>query len=166
MPTQDNIKEAFAGESQANRRYLAFAKRADKEGKPNTARLFRAASEAETVHAHNHLNVMGEVKSTQDNLKAAISGENFEHTQMYPKFIEEAESEGEADAKRSFSWANEVEKIHESHFQKAEQALESGDDLEDTTANVCPVCGNTFLGEAPDTCPICQTEKSRFMKID
>ncbi len=166
MATKENLKDAFAGESQANRRYLAFAKRADSEGKPNTARLFRAAAEAETVHAHNHLRVMGEVGSTRENLEQAISGENHEHTEMYPGFIEEAKKEGQQEAERSFSHANAVEKIHESHFRKAMEAAEEDQDLEESEVLVCPVCGNTFLGEAEDPCHICQTPRQRFMKIE
>lgn len=166
MPTQDNLKSAFAGESQANRRYLAFARKAEEEGKPQIARLFKAAAEAETVHAHNHLRVLGEIGSTQDNLKAAVSGENYEHTQMYPGFIDEANNEGNNDAERSFDWANQVEQIHEGLFSKALGAMDSGQDMEEKSVQVCPVCGNTFVGDAPGTCPICGTEQSKFMKID
>jgi rubrerythrin len=166
MTSESNLKEAFAGESQANRRYLAFAKKADQEGKRQIARLFRAAAEAETVHAHNHLRVLGEVKTTGENLKAAVSGERYENTEMYPGFIEEAKKEGNQDAERSFDWANQVEKIHERHFQKALETLEAGKDLEDRDIMVCPVCGNTFLGDAPDPCPICKTARDRFIRIE
>jgi rubrerythrin len=165
MATKENLESAFAGESQANRRYLAFARKADEEGKPNIARLFRAAAEAETVHAHNHLNVLGEVRSTGENLDAAINGENYEHTKMYPGFIEEARSEGNSDAEHSFDHANQVERIHESHFRKALDALGSGRDLEEQAVHVCPVCGNTFVGDAPGKCPICHTPRERFVKI-
>ncbi len=165
MSTKENLKAAFAGESQANRRYLAFAKMAEQEGKPNIAKLFRAAAEAETVHAHNHLRVLGEIKSTQENLEAAVKGENYEHSDMYPKFIEEAKQEQETDAVRTFEHANEVEKIHENHFRKAIEAVQAGKDLEDQPVYVCPVCGNTFLGEKPDLCPICSTPGTRFMEM-
>ena len=166
MTTADNLKAAFAGESQANRRYLAFARKAEQDGKPQIARLFRAAAEAETVHAHNHLRVLAEVGSTQDNVKAAISGENYENTKMYPGFLEEAKQEGNQDAVRSFDWANQVEKIHETYFQKALESLGAGKDMDAQDVTVCPVCGDTFLGEAPETCPICQTPRDRFMNIE
>jgi rubrerythrin len=166
MTTKDNLKAAFAGESQANRRYLAFAKKADEEGKPVIARLFRAAAEAETVHAHNHLRVLGEVGSSRENVQAAIGGEHYENTEMYPGFIEEAQKEGENQAMNSFSQANEVEKIHEGLFSGAKEALESGKDMEDREMQVCPVCGNTFYGEAPDVCPICGVPKSKYMRIE
>jgi rubrerythrin len=166
MATSENLKSAFAGESQANRRYLAFANKAEDEGKPQIAKLFRAAAEAETIHAHNHLRVLGEIGSTQDNLKAAVSGENYEHTQMYPGFIDEAKNEGNNDAARSFDWANQVEQIHEGLFSKASEAMDSGQDMEEKAVRVCPVCGNTFVGEVPGMCPICGTEQSRFMTID
>jgi rubrerythrin len=166
MTTKENLEAAFAGESQANRRYLAFAIKADQEGKPQIARLFRAAAEAETVHAHNHLGALAEIKSTQENLKAAISGEKYEHTKMYPEFLEEARKEEDQNAVRSFDWANQVEKIHEDHFQRALETIESGKDLDDKDVSVCPVCGNTFLGDAPETCPICQAPRDRFIKIE
>jgi len=123
MVTEDNLKAAFAGESQANRRYLAFAKKAQEEGFPNLAKLFRAIAEAETVHALSHLNILEEVKSTKENVDAAVNGEHFENTEMYPKFIEEAKSEGSADAERSFNFANEVEKIHEGYYKEAAEML-------------------------------------------
>jgi len=117
------------------------------------------------VHAHNHLNVLREVKSTRENLDAAINGERYEHTEMYPGFIEEAKNEGNSDAEHSFDHANQVEKIHESHFRKALDSIESDKDMEEQPFHVCPVCGNTFVGDAPDTCPICHTPRERFMKI-
>jgi rubrerythrin len=163
MSSKDNLKAAFAGESQANRRYLAFAKKAEQDKKPVIARLFRAAAEAETVHAHNHLRVLGEVRSTKENIEAAIGGENYEHTSMYPKFIDEAKKEKDKRAETSFSMANKVEIVHEGLFTKAREALEDGKDLEDIEIHVCPVCGDTFYGEAPD---ICSTPRSEFMKID
>lgn len=166
MSSKDNLKAAFAGESQANRRYLAFAKKADEEGKPVVARLFRAAAAAETVHAHNHLRVLGEIRSTQENLVGAIEGENYEHTRMYPEFLEEAAKEGHKEAEASFRMANEVEKVHESLFTKALEAVKAGDDLENRDVHVCPVCGDTFHGDAPDACPICATPKERFMRIE
>lgn len=166
MSTEDNLKEAFAGESQANRKYLAFARKAEEEGFSNMARLFRAIAEAETVHALNHLKIIGEVKSTKENVDAATKGENYENTQIYPKFIEEAKAEGNAEAERSFNYANKVEKIHEGYYKEASEKLASGKDIELTEVIVCPVCGNTFKGDAPDPCPICGTPKAKFMRIE
>ena len=140
MVTNDNLGAAFAGESRANRRYLAFAKKAEEDGKPNVARLFRAAAAAETVHAHNHLRVMGGIGTTQENLKAAISGENYEHTKMYPMFIEEARGERIAEAERTFSHANEVEKVHEMLYSHAAERVAEGKDIDATDYWVCQTC--------------------------
>lgn len=161
--SEKNLKEAFAGESQANRKYLAFAKKADAEGFKQIAKLFRAAAEAETVHAHNHLRELGGIKSTKENLEAAVSGETFEFESMYPKMIEEAKAEGNALAERSFVYANEVEKIHAELYKKA---LETMGKNENVDYYVCSVCGNTVEGNAPDECPICNAKKSAFRKID
>lgn len=163
--TNDNLKAAFSGESQANRLYLAFAKAADQEGFPQVARLFRAAAEAETVHAMNHLRVIGEVKSTAENLSTAISGETYEFTKMYPQFIEEGKQEKNAQALLSFNYANKVEQIHAGMYQKAIDAVKNKQDLPQADMHVCPVCGNTFEGSAPDRCPICATPKEKFMHI-
>jgi rubrerythrin len=163
--TDENLKAAFAGESQANRLYLAFAKKADEEGLPQIAKLFRAAAEAETVHAHNHLRVMGQVKSTADNLSTAVSGETYEFKQMYPQFIDEAKAEANKAAVVSFDYANKVEQIHAVLYQKAIEAVKTKKDLPKTDLYVCPVCGNTFEGNTPDRCPICATAKDKFMKI-
>ncbi len=161
--SEKNLAEAFAGESQANRKYLAFAKKAEEEGLAQVARLFRAAAMAETVHAHAHLRVLGGIKGTGENLKEAIGGETHEFTSMYPQMIEEAKEEGNKDAQMSFMYANAVEKIHAKLYQKA---LEAMGDLEDTQYFVCDVCGNTVEGDAPDKCPICGMDKSHFMQID
>lgn len=163
--TDDNLKAAFAGESQANRLYLAFAKAADQEGFPQIAKLFRAAAEAETVHAHNHLRVMAQVKSTAENLGTAVTGETFEFTKMYPQFIEEAKQEGNKKAVQSFDYANKVEQIHAKLYQKAIDTVKTKKDLPQAELYVCPVCGNTFEGSTPDLCPICATPKEKFMKI-
>ncbi|MBF0589818.1 MAG: rubrerythrin family protein [Magnetococcales bacterium] len=165
MPTKDNLQSAFAGESQANRKYLAFAKKAETEGFSQVARLFRAVAEAETIHAHAHLKAMDGVQSTTDNLKAAIDGEKYEFTEMYPAFIKEAEAEGEKRAVRSMTHANEVEKIHHDLFTKALEAVESGKDLSDQAVYVCPVCGHTEMGTPPDNCPICNVKGERFDTI-
>lgn len=161
--TETNLKEAFAGESQANRKYLAFAKQAEKEGYPQAAKLFRAAAEAETVHAHAHLRTLGEIKSTADNLKAAVSGETFEFKSMYPDMIKTAEAEGNKAAHRSFSYANEVEKVHAQLYQKTLDNLNS---LPPADYYVCSVCGYTCEDEAPDTCPVCGVKKKAFYKVD
>jgi rubrerythrin len=161
--SEKNLKEAFAGESQANRKYLAFSKQAEKDGYPQAAKLFRAAAEAETVHAHAHLRTLGEVKSTADNLKAAISGETFEFKTMYPDMIKTAEAEGNKAALRSFTFANEVEKIHAKLYQKALDNLSS---LPEADYYVCPVCGYTCENEAPDTCPVCSAKGKAFFKVD
>ncbi len=164
--TKENLQAAFAGESQANRRYLFFAEKAEKEGLPQIARLFRAAAEAETVHAHNHLEVMGGIKSTRDNLATAVSGENHEFTEMYPGFIEQAKSEKNEGAEISFTHANAVEKIHHGLYQKALEALKAGQTLKDEPYFVCQVCGNTVAGEAPEKCPICGTPRSQFKRVE
>lgn len=163
--TEENLSEAFSGESQANRKYLAFAKKADQEGYKHIARLFRAAAAAETVHAHSHLAVMGGVKSTTENLKAAIEGEDYEHAKMYPEFIEKAKREGNQAAVRSFDYAKKVEKIHHELYMRALQELEAGRKPEEKAYFICPVCGNTVENEAPNFCPICGTPKEKFMKI-
>ena len=162
--TNENLKDAFAGESQANRRYLAFAIKAEAEGYPQIAKLFRAVAAAETVHAHNHLRIVGGVNATADNLQAAINGENYEVTTMYPDFIEQAESEGEKRALTSFKWAWEVEKEHEQLFKTALKEL--GQEAEEIEIYVCPVCGHTHIGTPPDKCPVCGTPGKRFEKID
>lgn len=163
MSTIDNLKEAFAGESQANRKYLAFAKKADEEGFSQVAKLFRAAAEAETVHAHNHLTVMEGIKSTEENLKTAITGEEEEFEQMYPDFIKEAEEEGNKNAVWTFDVANQVEEIHADLYKKALEALGNNKEVD---YYVCDHCGNTVENEAPDVCPICGALKKDFMKID
>ncbi len=164
--TTDNLNEAFAGESQASRKYLFFAEKADAEGYPQAARLFRAAAEAETVHARNHLGVMDGVKSTQDNLGEAIKGEHHEFTEMYPGFIEQAKAEGNDRAETSFYYANAVEKIHHGLYQQALGALEAGQKVKDEPHYVCQVCGNTVAGEAPERCPVCGAPRSKFKRVE
>jgi len=160
--TEQNLKDAFAGESQANRKYLAFAKQAEKEGHKQVAKLFRAAAEAETVHAHSHLKTLGGVKSTADNLKEAIAGETHEFKSMYPAMIEEAKKDGNKAAERSFNYANEVEKVHAALYQKA---LDNLGKLEDADYYVCSVCGYTCEREAPDKCPVCGAVSKAFFKV-
>jgi len=163
--TEDNLKEAFAGESQANRRYLFFADKVDEEGNPVIARLFRAAAEAETVHARNHLRALGDIKSTRENLKAAIEGEHYEFTEMYPAFIEQAKAEGNQEAEVSFTWANKVEKIHHALYEKALKSLDGGAPLKDEPYFVCQGCGYTVGGEAPEKCPVCGAPRKMFKRV-
>ena len=163
--TQEDLKAAFAGESQANRKYLAFAKAAEKEGKPNLAKLFLAAAEGETVHAHKHLANLSGVKSSAENLKEAIAGETYEIETMYPGFIADAQAEGEKAAEIGFMGANEVEKQHQRRFQQALEKIEAGEDIEALEYYICPICGNLFDGELPDNCPICKAAKASFYQI-
>lgn len=163
MATTDDLKEAFAGESQANRKYLAFAKKADRDGYPQVARLFRAAADAETVHAHAHLRVLGGVGDTADNLEQAIEGETEEFREMYPRMIKEAKVEGNNAAVTSLENANAVEEIHAGLYQKALDNLGSNQEVD---YYVCQVCGNTVEGEAPERCPICGAPKKMFKKIE
>ena len=161
--SEQHLRDAFAGESQANRKYLAFAEKADKEGYPQVAKLFRAAGAAETVHAHAHLRALGEIGNTADNLKVAVAGETHEFKNMYPEMITDAKEEGNKTAERSFVYANEVEKIHAELYQNA---LDNMDSLEDADYYVCSVCGMTVEHEAPDSCPVCGAKASAFFKVD
>ena len=165
MATTDNLQAAFAGESQANRKYLAFAKKADADGFSQVAKLFRAAAEAETIHAHAHLRVMGGVKSTTDNLKAAVEGEGYEFKTMYPKFVSEADAEKNQAATYSFKNAMAVEQIHHSLYAIALSTVEKGKDLPSAAIYVCGICGNTVTGIAPDKCPVCGAPKARFAEV-
>jgi rubrerythrin len=164
--TSENLKEAFAGESEASTTYQAFARKADREGQPQVARLFRAASLAEVFHARNHLEVMDGVKSTADNLKSAISGENHEHVSMYPEFIEQANKEQNTKAERTFDWARKVEMMHESLYKAALDVVQGGGKPETKDIFVCQVCGTTLENEAPDNCPVCGAPKAQFLKVD
>jgi rubrerythrin len=164
--TIDDLKSAFAGESQANRKYLFFADKAAEEGYPQVARLFRAAADAETVHARSHLNVMKGVGATTDNLKVAISGEGYEFEEMYPAFIKQAKAEGNNDAEVSFTRANKVEKIHHGLYSEVLKALEAKQELKEEPFFVCQVCGNTVSGEAPLVCPVCGAPIAEFKRID
>jgi rubrerythrin len=167
MPkTSDNIQAAFAGESQASRKYTYFAEKADVEGLKQEARLFRAAAEAETVHARNHLRVADGIKSTKENLAAAISGEHHEFTEMYPAFIKQADTEGKTQAKRSFDMANQVEKVHHGLFQAALDKVNQGKAIAEKPIFVCQVCGNTVEGEAPDKCSVCGAPAKMFKNVE
>lgn len=160
--TEQNLRDAFAGESQANRKYLAFAKQAEQEGHKQAARLFRAAAEAETVHAHAHLRTLGEVKTTAENLKAAVAGETHEFKSMYPEMIATAKQEGNKAAERSFTYANDVEKIHAALYQKALDNLGKNPEAD---YYVCSVCGYTCEKEPPEKCPVCGAAKKAFSKV-
>lgn len=160
----EDLAAAFAGESQARSKYMAFAKKADDEGYPQIARLFRAAAYAEYVHAVNHLKAMDGVKSTAENLQTAINGENYEVVSMYPPFIADAEAEGNKRAKTSFSFAWEVEKVHETLYREALENIDQKQD-EEYDFYVCPVCGYTHPRNAPEKCPVCGAPASRFEKI-
>ena len=159
MATIDNLKNAFAGESQANRKYLAFAKKADQDQFPGVARLFRAAAHAETVHAHAHLRAMGGIQNTMANLQEAVGGETFEFTQMYPPYVEEAKQEGQAAAERSFAFAMTVEKTHADLYTDALSSVKGGKDIAAKMFFVCPVCGHTVADNHPDQCPVCGSRK-------
>jgi rubrerythrin len=163
--TVENLKDAFAGESQANRRYLAFAQKAEEDGSPQVAKLFRAAAEAETVHALNHIRTMGDVKTTAENLDAAINGETFEYKKMYPGYVKNAKQEKNDQAAWSFNVANQVERIHANLFRKAAKALKSGKEPAKADYYVCSVCGNTVENEPPEKCPICGNPKTKFFKV-
>lgn len=165
MATKENLEAAFAGESQANRRYTAFAQKAGKESLPNVARLFKAAAHSEAMHARNHLRAMGGVQNTLENLKKAAQGENYEAISMYPDFIEEAQREGNQEAKTTFKWAIEAEKAHEKFYNQAIEAVSSQKDLDETPFFVCGGCGYTVDKEAPETCPVCGAPKKMFKQF-
>jgi rubrerythrin len=161
---EDALKEAFAGESQANRKYLAFAAKADQEGYPQAARLFRAAAEAETIHAHNHLRALKGIHSTRENLQEAVAGESHEFKSMYPVMIDAAKAEGHKEAERSFNYANEVEKVHARLYEQMLVDLASAG--ESYPYYVCPVCGYTAEGKAPEVCPVCGAKGKMFKKVE
>ncbi len=162
----DDLQTAFAGESQANRRYLAFAKKADEDGYPQVAKLFRAAAAAETIHALNHFKTMGEIKTTAENLQTAVNGEHYEWAEMYPEFMKDAEDGADKKALTTFKWAWEVEKVHEALYCKALEALKNHETAPAVDYYVCPVCGYTHEGTAPDKCPVCGTPGKRFERIE
>ncbi len=165
MRTNENLQEAFAGESQANRKYLAFAKKAEEDGFPQIAKLFRAAAEAETIHAHAHLRVMGGIKTTIENLEEAFAGEGEEFKHMYPKFLKVAQEECNKPAEFTIKNALAVEEIHHGLYSKALESAKDGMDLPTTSIYVCLVCGNTIEDNIPDTCPICNVQGSKFFEI-
>lgn len=162
--TTKNLEAAFAGESQASRKYHHFAVQADKDGFTQVAKLFRAAALAETIHAGNHLKALGGVNTTRENLQAAIKGENYEVNVMYPEFLTESEAEGEKKATTSFRWAFEVEKGHEELYKKALENLDGAQ--AEVTYYVCPICGHTHVGKPTDRCPVCGTAADKFILVD
>ncbi len=165
MPNSlENLKEAFAGESQAYQKYRAFAARAEQEGLPNIARLFRTAAEAEKVHADGHLRALDGIGTTAANLQAAIGGETYEFTEMYPPMLQQAEAEGHK-AKRMFGYAVEAEAVHAELYKRALAAAAQGKDLEETNFYLCPVCGYIEFGQPPEECPICGTRRNRFVQV-
>ena len=164
--SSEKLKAAFAGESQANRKYLAFAKKAKAEGYPQVARLFKAAAKAETVHAHNHMRIAGEIGMTVSNLEEAISGETFEFTKMYPDYLEVARKENNKQAEWSFNIANQVEEIHAGLFKNVYEAIKANRDIREVDYFVCKVCGNTVENKAPAKCPICAAPSAQFFRVD
>lgn len=165
MPdTKDNLKEAFAGESQAFQKYRAFAKKAEKDGFPNIARLFRTTAEAEKIHAEGHLGALDGIGSTAENLKAAIDGETHEFTEMYPPMLAQAETEGSR-AKRMFGFAVKAEEVHARLYRLALEAAEKGEDLSVSEFYLCPVCGHIEFGKPPEACPICNVKGDRFILV-
>ncbi len=165
MPTtKENLKEAFAGESQANQKYRAFAKKAERDGFPNIAKLFNTAAEAERIHAEGHLGALDGIGSTIENLKAAIDGETYEYTTMYPPMLEQAETENHK-AKRMFKYAVEAEDVHAQLYKLALAAAEQGKDLDVTEFYLCPVCGHIEFGKPEENCPICGTLASKYVKV-
>lgn len=164
MSTQDDLKEAFAGESQANRKYTAFAMQAEKDGFPNVAKLFRTAAEAETIHALGHFRAMEGVKSTADNLQAAIDGETQEFTEMYPPMLQRAQADGHK-ARVMFNFAMKAEAVHADLYRQALEAVQRGEDLAECNIYLCPVCGHVEFGTPPDACPICGAKAERFTQV-
>ena len=166
MSTKGNLKTAFAGESQANQKYLSYAEKAEKDGYPIVARLFRGVAAAESIHARNHLKALeGGVKSTLENLADAQNGEDYEITTMYPPMLAEAETAGDKTAARSLHFALEVEKVHYELYGIAIAAVTDGKDIADAKVRVCPICGHTVIGDAPDHCPVCGCIGSRYLEI-
>ena len=162
--TKDNLKEAFAGESQASQKYLAFAKKAEKDGFHNIATLFRTAAEAERIHAEGHLGALDGISSTADNLTAAIDGETYEFTKMYPPMLKQAEAEGHK-AKRMFDYAAKAEAVHADLYKLALEAVRKGKDLPEAKIYLCPVCGHIEFGTPPASCPICKTKGSSYIQV-
>jgi len=165
MKTNENLMAAFAGEAQANRKYLAFGQKAEKEGFKNVARIFQAIAEAETIHALKHLESAGKIGDTLSNLQAAAEGEHYEFSVMYPEFIAAAEEEGQKDALRTFQFANAAEKVHGGIYNELKKSVAKGEDTEAKTIHLCPVCGWVGFDPVPDNCPICNAAKKTFKQF-
>ncbi len=165
MGTTENLQEAFAGESQANRRYLAFAQKADADGFPQVAKLFRAAADAETIHAHAHLRALDGIQSTEENLKAAVEGERYEYQEMYPGFLSTAQQEANKRAEIGFRNANAAEEVHYNLYKQALERVQAGQDLDAISVYVCPVCGNIEFGTRPERCSICNAMGEKFFEV-
>ena len=165
MSTKGNLKTAFAGESQANQKYLAYAEKAERDGYPVVARLFRGVAAAEAIHARNHLKALDGVKSTIDNLADAQGGEDYEIKEMYPPMLAEAEAEGDKKAARAMHFALEVEKVHYELYGMAIAAVTDGKDLAEAKVRICPICGHTVIGDAPDHCPVCGCIGARYTEV-
>jgi len=165
MPTtKENLKEAFSGESQANQKYRAFAKKAERDGFPNIAKLFKTAAEAERIHAEGHFGALDGIGTTVENIKEAIGGETYEYTEMYPPMLDQAEKDAHK-AKRMFKYAVDAEDVHAQLYKLALAAAEAGKDLEETEFYLCPVCGHIEFGKPEDNCPICGTLASKYVKV-
>jgi rubrerythrin len=162
--TSDNLKEAFAGESQASQKYLAFARKAEKDGFRNIAALFRTAAEAERIHAEGHLGAMDGIGSTAENLATAIAGETYEYTKMYPPMLKQAEAEGHK-ARRMFNYAAQAEAVHAKLYQLALEAVQKGQDLTEAKFYLCPICGHIEFGTPPESCPICKAKGSSYIQV-
>jgi rubrerythrin len=162
--TQDNLNSAFAGESQANQKYRAFAKKAVRDGLPNIAKLFLTAAEAERIHAEGHLKALEGIGTTAENLQAAINGETYEFTDMYPPMLSEAVAEDHK-AKRMFGYAVKAEEVHAQLYQLALEAAQNGDDLTEAEFYLCPICGHIEFGTPPQECPICGTKGSKYVQV-
>lgn len=162
--TSENLQEAFAGESQANQKYRAFAKAAEKEGLVNIAKLFKTTAEAERIHAEGHLKAMEKVGSTVENLQGAIDGETYEFTTMYPPMVEQAQSDGHK-AKTMFTFAVKAEAVHAMLYKKAIEAAKAGKDLDVSNFYLCPVCGHIELGNPPEKCPVCGAKQSAYVTV-
>ena len=164
--TEQNLKDAFAGESQAHMKYLAFAAKAEKDGYANVALLFKAIAYAEQVHAINHLKELGGIGDTSENLAAAFGGENFEVEQMYPAYKVVAELQEEKGALRSIDYALEAEKIHEDMYREAKKMIDAGKDIDATKVSICPVCGHTVFGDPTERCPICNVPPEKYVGFE
>jgi len=163
--TTDNLKAAFAGESQANRKYLAYAEKAESDGFPNIAKLFRAAADAETIHAMRHWRALGMIRTTAENLEDALAGETYEVQQMYPQFLAQAERDEEITAQYAFKGALEAEKVHMDLYARALQAAKGGSDVAPFRAYTCTVCGYTHIGDPIDECPVCKAKWKAFREV-